>query len=91
MFTWLKDKWDSFEAWVASWMPGFKTHVVTALGSIGSLAALLQEYVSGLPMTTFMTATQLGFISLFLFTLAFWFHNLNGRVEARAVISNPVT
>lgn len=91
MFTWLKDKWNSFEAWVASWMPGFKTHIVTGLGVIGSAASILQDYVSGLPITTFMTATQLGAVSLVLFTLAFWFHNMNGRVEARASISNPVT
>lgn len=85
MWTSIKNGWAKFEAWVASWMPGFKTHIVTGLGVVGSAASILQDYVSGLPITTFMTATQLGFLSLILFTLAFWFHNMNGRVEARAV------
>lgn len=91
LWTGAKALWSKFEAWVASWMPGFKTHIVTGLGVIGSAASILQDYVSGLPITTFMNATQLGLISLVLFTLAFWFHNMNGRVEARASLSNPIT
>lgn len=79
--TWLKDKWNAFETWVYSWMPGWKTHIVTGLGVVGSGAAVLQEYISGLPTTVFVSATQLSIASLVLFTLAFWFHNMGSRVS----------
>lgn len=77
----IKNAWTSFETWVYSWMPGFKTHIVTGLGAIGSAAAVGQEYVTGLPTTTFVNATQLSIASLVLFTLAFWFHNMGSRVS----------
>lgn len=80
----IKSTWAKFEAWVASWMPGFKTHVVAGLGAIGSFAGILQEYVSGLPLSSFMTGTEVLFLTGALFTLAFWFHGLTDRVEARA-------
>lgn len=79
MFTWIKNTWDKFEAWVASWMPGFKTQTVSALGAIGSLAAVLQEYVTGLPLSTFMTGTQITIATAVLFSLAFWFRRLADR------------
>lgn len=75
----VKSIWAKFEAWVASWMPGFKTYIVTGLGSIGSIAALLQEYVTGLPLSMFMTGTQVAIATTVLFTLAFWFHNMSNR------------
>lgn len=75
----LKGLWVKFEAWVASWMPGFKTYIVSGLGAIGSLAATLQEYVTGLPLSTFMTGTQIAIGTTVLFTLAFWFHNMSER------------
>lgn len=80
----LKSTWAKFEAWVASWMPGFKTHLVSGLGAIGSGAGLLQEYISGLPLDHLMTASQILFLTGVLFTLAFWFHGLTERVESRA-------
>lgn len=79
MWSAIKNTWSKFEGWVASWMPGFKTHIVTGLGAIGSIAAAMQEYVSGLPLSTFMTATQLAIATSVLFTLAFWFHNMSAR------------
>lgn len=75
----LQSVWSSFEGWVASWMPGFKTYVVTGLGAVGSLAATLQEYVTGLPLSSFMTGTQVAIGTTILFTLAFWFHNMSNR------------
>lgn len=76
MFIWIKDKWNSFETWVASWMPGFKTKTVTALGAVGFYAATLQEYITGLPLSTFMNATQITITGAVLFSLAFWFRRL---------------
>lgn len=80
----VKSIWAKFEAWVASWMPGFKTHVVTGLGAVGTGAGILQSYVSGLPLDHFMTATQVAVAGAILFTLAFWFHGMTDRVDARA-------
>lgn len=89
MFTSIKNAWNKFEAWVYSWMPGFKTHLVTGLGAIGSAAAVGQEYLTGLPTTTFVSATQLGIASVVLFTLAFWFHNMGNRVSVVTPSTNP--
>lgn len=80
----LKSAWAKFEAWVASWMPGLKTHVVTGLGAISMGAASIQEYISGLPLSVFMNVTQVAVLTTVLFTLAFWFHGLGDRVDARA-------
>lgn len=79
MFTWIKNTWDKFEAWVASWMPGFKTYTITALGAVGSAAGVLQEYITGLPLSTFMNATQITIATAVLFSLAFWFRRLADR------------
>lgn len=79
MWVWIKDKWTRFEGWVASWMPGLKTLVVTGLGAIGSFAGVLQEYVTGLPLSEFMTSTQIAIATGLLFTLSFWFHNMSVR------------
>lgn len=75
----VKSIWSEFEAWVASWMPGFKTYLATGIGAVGSLAAILQEYITGLPLSEFMTGTQVAFLTTILFTLAFWFHNIGNR------------
>lgn len=77
MLSFLFNLWSKFEAWVASWMPGLKTFVVTGIGAIGSLAATLQEYVTGLPLSEFMTGTQIAIGTTILFTLAFWFRHLS--------------
>lgn len=79
--SWLSNTWSKFETWVASWMPGFKTKTVTALGAVGSLAATLQEYVTGLPLSTFMTATQITIAGAVLFSLAFWFRHITDKAE----------
>lgn len=76
MFTWISTEWTRFEAWCATWAPGVKTKTVTALGAIGSAAALGQEYITNMPTNTFITGTQLTVASLVLFTLAFWFRRL---------------
>lgn len=76
-FVWLKDKWTAFSAWIASWFPGWKTQTVAALGAVGSLAATMQEFVSGLPLNEFVTTTQVTMITTGLFILTFWFRRLS--------------
>lgn len=83
-WSWLKDEWNAFEAWVNTWMPGLKTLIVSALGAVSSGAAVMQQYISGLPLDKFMNATQIAVLTAVLFTLAFWFHGLGSRVDARA-------
>lgn len=82
-FDWIETKWVAFEAWMDSWAPGAKTRVVSFLGMIGSAATFLQQYVTGLPVTAFVTAEQLGIATAVLFTLAFWLRGLGDRVDAR--------
>lgn len=79
--SWLSNTWSKFETWVASWMPGFKTKTVTALGALGTAAAVLQGYVSGLPLEKFMNATQIAIASAVLFSLAYWFRSLADKAE----------
>lgn len=90
-FSSIKDLWNRFETWVAGWMPGFKTNIVTGLGAVGSAAALGQEYLTGLPTTTFMTATQMSIATLVLFTLAFWLRGIGTRTKPSVSISNPAS
>lgn len=78
----ITNAWAKFEAWVASWIPGLKTKVVAALGALGSLAALGQEYITGLPNSTFMTGTQMAMAATIMFTLAFWLRGIGDRAKA---------
>lgn len=63
--------------WLKERMPGLKTKIVSALGAIGSLAALLQEYASGLPLSQLLGVTETLIVSAILFTLAFWFRSMS--------------
>jgi hypothetical protein len=76
-FVWVHDKVSKFNAWVASIAPGIKTKVVTFLGFIGSAAASMQEYITGLPLSDFISHTELLIITGVLFSLAFWFRSLS--------------
>jgi len=60
-------------------MPGLKTFLITALGALGSFAALAQEYVTGVPLDKFLTGTQIAILSAVLFTLAFWARHLTNK------------
>lgn len=82
MFSWLKDKWNRFQNWVSTWMPGLKTKLATGLGAVGMAAGVAQEYITGLPLSTFMTATEIAIASAVLFTLSFWFRSLANREDA---------
>lgn len=72
----LKTKRDQFEAWVASWLPGMKTKIIAGLGAVGMAAAVLQEYITGLPIESLVTPTKLAMINAGLFTMAYWFKRL---------------
>jgi len=76
-FKWVYNKWVGFNHWVASIAPGLKTKIVTFLGMVGSLAASMQEYITGLPLSTFVTAEHAAIIGVVLFTLTFWFRGLS--------------
>lgn len=85
MIKWIKDKWAKFEAWVAERVPGWKTHIVSALGVISSVALIAQEYIKGLPLEQFVTARTIVITNIVLFSLIFWLRNIGGRVEDRNV------
>lgn len=63
--------------WLKKRMPGFKTKIVSALGVVGSTAALLQEYVSGIPLAALLGVTEALLVSVVLFTLTFWFRSMS--------------
>ena len=81
--TLIKDKWNRFESLVATWAPGLKTQIVSVLGSIGTLAGMLQEYVTGIPLDKFVSGTAASIVICVLFTLSFWLRNIGKRVEDR--------
>src|SRR5260221_12997439 len=87
--TLIESGWNKFESWVARITSGFKTRLATALGALGSVGAMGQEYVSQMPLTKFITAEQVAAASLVLFTLAFWFRGLGDRVQTRDILSAP--
>jgi len=79
MWNWIKEQWNRFEDWVAEWAPGAKTYIVTGLGVAGSAAVVLQEFVSGIPMSRFVTETQMAIVTMVLFALAFWGRRLANK------------
>lgn len=83
VLSWIEDKWVRFEAWMNSWAPGAKTRIVNALGAIGGAAAFLQQYITQMPLTRFVTVEQIAIGSAVLFTLSFWLRGLGDRVDAR--------
>lgn len=80
---WLKDKWAKFECWVYSWFPGFKTKTMLTLGTLGTGAATLQSFITGLPITKWISAEMIAGLSAILYILAFWFQGMGDRVAAR--------
>lgn len=75
-WSWIKDKFNRFEMWVADIAPGFKTKAVALIGIIGTTADALQEYLTGLPTEAYISAINRSIIFAVLFTLAFWFKRL---------------
>jgi len=78
-WAWLKEKWNKFDAWVASWAPGVKTKIVAALGALGNAAYTVQQFVIGIPANDIVNARNLVILNLILFTLAFWFRGMGER------------
>ena len=91
IWTGITNAWASFEAWVASWFPGFKTIMVTILGVIGNAAALGQDYITqltGLPNNV-VTGSKVAVASIVLFTLAFWLRGIGDRTVSRGLAQLP--
>jgi hypothetical protein len=76
-FKWVYNQWLKFNTWLASITPGIKTKLVSFLGGVGSLAAFTQEWISGIPLSQFVTAEQALMVTALLFTLSFWFRGLS--------------
>lgn len=59
-------------------LPGWKTRLTVALGSVGNLAFLAQGYLSGLPLDKLsINPLHLVVANVVLFTLAYWFRSLS--------------
>lgn len=91
VWTWIKEQNARFEAFLVRTAPGVKTKIVTFLGMIGSGAAALQNYVTGIPVNRFVTAEQVTIVTFVLFTLAFWFKDMGTRVAIREELLSPDT
>ena len=91
MWTTIKNAWAKFEAWVASWMPGFKTMSVAVLGVIGNIAALGQDYLTQLTGlgSNVITGSKVAVASIVLFTLAFWLRGIGDRTASRGLAQLP--
>lgn len=79
----IQQYYDRTEDWVHSWFPGFKTRATAALGAVSMAASAMQEYITGLPVTKYISQEALSLTAAGLFTLSFWFSNMGSRVEAR--------
>lgn len=79
----IQEYWGKFEDWVHGWAPGFKTRITTGLGALSSIAASVQGYFSGLPLSEYISAHTLAITSAVLFSLSYWFRGMGDRVEAR--------
>lgn len=83
MWSSIKNGWAWFEAKVAAVTPGIKTKLISALGFVGSSAAMMQQYLTGIPTNKFVTGEQMAIIGVVLFTLVFWLKDIGTRVAAR--------
>lgn len=72
-FAWIKKVALKFHNWLKKMAPGIKTATVAGLGAIGSAAATLQDYITGLPLGDIVKAEYVTMATAVLFTMAFWF------------------
>jgi hypothetical protein len=79
IWNWIKKKALAFHEWMKHIAPGVKTFIVAGLGAIGSLAATLQDYITGLPLGTIVKAEYITIATAVLFTLAFWFRGMASK------------
>lgn len=79
MFNFIKDKWNEFQLWAASKWPGVKTKALAALGVLSSVAALFQDYITGLPLVQLVGEKVALAIVASLFTLIFWTRTLTNK------------
>jgi hypothetical protein len=68
-----------FHEWIKSIAPGVKTKTILFLGWVGSTAALMQEFVSGLPLSQIVGVTEAVIISAVLFSIAFWTNSMRAK------------
>jgi hypothetical protein len=83
MLNWIKTKWDNFEAWVATKLPGWKTKGLQLLTLIGVAATAVSSYLMQIPLTGIVEAKTLMIIMAVVSTLSFWLKDLGERVEKR--------
>ena len=76
VWNFIKRPFVAVHEWLKGKMPGFKTKLVAALGAIGSFAGLMQEYLTGVPLSQLLGVTEALIVSTVLFTLAFWFRSM---------------
>lgn len=84
IWTSIKNTWNKFDLWCASIAPGIKTHLLAGLGLLGSGGAVAQEYITNVPLTTFVTAEKATTISAVLFALIIFSRHLT-TVASNAV------
>jgi hypothetical protein len=77
MWEFIKRPFVAVHEWLKARMPGLKTKLLTAMGAIGSAAALMQEYLTGIPLNQLLGVTEALIVSTVLFTLAFWARTLS--------------
>ena len=76
---WLSEKWNVFQDWFASMLPGWKTKLTAFLGLLGNAAYVSQDYITGLNLSQYVTTENLMIANMVLFTMAFWFRGLADR------------
>lgn len=74
---WIKEKWQEFEGWIATFLPRWKTRITLILGFIGNAAYAAQGYLPGL--SGVITPEMMFFANMTLFALAYFFRDLSNR------------
>ena len=83
MWSGTKELWARFEAWVASWVPGLKTKLVSLFTAVSGAAAMFAEYLKTVDLSYLVNAKTLAISMIVLGTLTFWLKGIGERVEAR--------
>lgn len=81
MFTWIKNKWHAFEAWLDNLLPGVKTKIVNVLAMVGMAATAVYSYLENVSISSLVDAKTLGIIMFVVSTLSYWLRDISKRVE----------
>lgn len=82
-FVWVKNKWNAFEAWVASKAPEWKVKLVALAGGLVDLAVILQDTLKAIPAEQLFNPKYILIANAIAMVLIIWLRGISARTSAR--------